>query len=425
MGPRKHTAVATDCATIALDYNRNMDPPTTHRKALPIEVTGSPRRLLGMSPAQFLRDYWQKHPLLIRSAFADFTPPIEADELAGLACEPDALARLIIHDAKCDRWSVKSSPLDETDFSGTPDSDWTLLVQDVDKWDLDVSALLENFSFLPSWRVDDVMVSYAEPGGGVGPHVDQYDVFLLQGLGQRHWAISDDPAAPQAFRDDVELRQLREFAPTHEWTLQPGDMLYLPPGIAHDGRAVGGPCMTFSIGMRAPSQGELIGDLADYLAERLPDEARYTDPDLAPVKLPGEIDRAAIERVRGAVPVAATLDDATVRDWFGRFITRYRNASTPAAPRRALTRAAFDKLLATDTPLLRHPWSRMAWTRGRAGATVFANGQAYAASVNMAIDLCRSRELVPNAKLLDAIDRSLLMALIDDGHLVAQKATRR
>lgn len=406
-------------------YNGPMAINPTSRKPLPIEVSGSPRRRLGMSPAQFLRNYWQKRPLLIRSAFADFTPPIEADELAGLACEPDALARLIIHDARCDRWSVKSSPLDETDFSGTPDSDWTLLVQDVDKWDLDVSALLENFNFLPSWRVDDVMVSYAEPGGGVGPHIDQYDVFLLQGLGQRHWAISDDPAAPKAFRDDVELRQLREFAPTHEWILQPGDMLYLPPGIAHDGRAVGGPCMTFSIGMRAPSQGELIGDLADYLAERLPDEARYTDPDLASVKLPGEIDRAAIERVRGAVPFAATLDDATVRDWFGRFITRYRNARTPALPRRALTRAAFDKLLATEARLLRHPWSRMAWARGRAGATVFANGQAYAASVNMAIDLCRSRELAPNAKLLDAIDRSLLIALIDDGHLVAQKAARR
>lgn len=378
-----------------------------------------------MSPSQFLRDYWQKRPLLVRGAFVDFKPPIEPDELAGLACESDALARLIIYDARRNHWSVKSSPLDEQDFAHTPDTDWTLLVQDVDKWDLDVAALLDNFDFLPSWRVDDVMVSYAEPGGGVGAHVDQYDVFLLQGLGQRHWALSDDPAAPMDFRSDVELKQLRAFAPTHEWTLQAGDMLYLPPGIAHHGKAVGGPCMTFSVGMRAPSQAEMVGDLADYLAERLPDEARYADPDLAAAKTPGEIDRAAIERVRSAVPFASTLNDATVRDWFGCFITRYRSARTPAPFKKAFTAAALEKQLLAQTVFLRHPWSRMAWTRGSAGATVFANGHAYPASIGMAVELCQSRQLVPQAARLEEVDRALLIALIDGGHLVAQKTTRR
>lgn len=393
------------------------------RKTPPLEVTGSPRWPLGMAPAQFLREYWQKRPLLIRQAFADFRAAIEPDELAGLACEAEALARLVIHDRSRGTWMLKSSPLDEGDFATTPDADWTLLVQDVDKWDAEVAALLDSFDFLPSWRVDDVMVSYAEPGGGVGPHVDQYDVFLLQGVGRRQWAISTDPAAPKVFRDDVELKQLLEFTPTHTWTLEPGDMLYLPPGIGHDGTAVDGPCMTFSIGMRAPSKGELVGDLADYLAERLPDEARYTDPELMPAKAPGEIDRAALERLREAVPLAATLNDATLRDWFGRFITSYRNARTPAPPRRRLTDSAFDKLLTADTPWLRHPWTRFAWARDRRGCTLFANGSAWPAPPALAVALCAQRELQIGADAADPDCRRLLRALADEGHLVPQ--TRR
>jgi 50S ribosomal protein L16 3-hydroxylase len=407
-------------------YNSRMaiTSPSPSRKPLPIEVRGSARQPLGMSPAQFLRDYWQKRPLLVRTAFPGFVPPIAPEDLAGLACEDGVLARLISHDPRRDRWTVKSGPLDEADFATTGDANWTLLVQDVDKWDIDVAALLEPFSFLPSWRVDDVMISYAEPGGGVGAHIDQYDVFLLQGLGQRHWAISTDPDAPKAFRDDVELKQLRTFEPTHEWLLEPGDMLYLPPGIGHDGVAFGGPCMTFSVGMRAPSQAELVGDLADYLAERLPEEARYTDADLGPARHPGEIDRGALERLRAAVPFASTLNDATLLDWFGGFITRYRLAQNPAPAARPLTEAALDKLLAAQTAFLRHPWSRMAWNRSRAGCTLFVNGTAYAATPSLAQRLCASRELVIEAPL-EAVERSLLRALVDDGHLVPRKPRRR
>ena len=312
----------------------------------PVEVRGSAKQPLGMSPAQFLRDYWQKRPLLIRNAFPGFEPPLQPNDLAGLACEEHTLSRLIVHDAKRDRWSVKSGPLVEDDFGKTPGTGWTLLVQDVDKWDADVARLLEHFRFVPSWRVDDVMVSYAEPGGGVGAHVDQYDVFLLQGLGQRHWAISTDPHAPMDFRPDVELKQLVQFEPTHEWLLETGDMLYLPPGIPHDGVAFGGPCMTFSVGMRAPSQAELTGDLADYLAERLSDEQRYSDPDLTPARTAGEIDPATLTRLRASLPVAAALDDDRLRDWFGRFITRYRNAQAPAPLDRPMGEAALRKQLA-------------------------------------------------------------------------------
>ena len=390
----------------------------------PIEVRGSAARPLGMSPARFLRDYWQKRPLLVRNAFPGFRPPLQPDDLAGLACEPTALARLIVHDEARDRWRVKSSPLEEADFAATPPRNWTLLVQDVDKWDADVAGLLQHFQFLPSWRMDDVMVSYAEPGGGVGAHVDQYDVFLLQGLGQRHWAISDDPLAPKAFRPDIELKQLVQFEPTHEWLLDPGDMLYLPPGIPHDGVAFGGPCMTFSVGMRAPSQAELTGDLADYIAEQLPDELRYADPDLAPARHVGEIDRAALDRLKAALPFAAALRDDLLRDWFGRFITRYRNAQVPVAPEHPLSDERFAARLAAGARLLRHPWARMAWAGGKTGGVLYVCGQAYGASVELAQRLCAERELAFDRTPV-AADRELLLALVNDGHLLLRPARRR
>ena len=393
------------------------------KNTLPIEVRGSAKQPLGMSPAHFLRDYWQKRPLLVRHAFPDFQPPLQPDDLGGLACEEGALSRLIVHDAARARWSVKTGPLDEADFAGTPEGNWTLLVQDVDKWDADVARLLQHFRFLPSWRIDDVMVSYAEPGGGVGAHVDQYDVFLLQGLGQRHWAISTDPHAPMAFRPDVELKQLVHFEPTHEWLLEPGDMLYLPPGVPHDGVAFGGPCMTFSVGMRAPSRAELTGDLADYLAERMDEAQRYADPDLAPARAAGEIDAAALARLRAALPFAAALDDDGLRDWFGRFITRYRMAQAPAPPARPLTLAALRKRLEGGAAVLRHPWTRLAWSRGRRGTTLFANGQAWPAPAALARRLCAERSLTVAPRPDDAT-LELLLALLNEGLLVLHKARR-
>jgi len=393
-------------------------------KSLPLEVRGSTKHPLGMSPAHFLRDYWQKRPLLIRNAFPDFEPPLQPDDLAGLACEPTVLARLIVHDEKRDRWHVNPGPLSEDDFAKTPKDHWTLLVQDVDKWDADVAALLEPFSFLPSWRVDDIMISYAEEGGGVGAHVDQYDVFLLQGLGQRHWAISTDPGAPKDFRHDVELKQLAHFESTHEWMLDPGDMLYLPPGVPHDGVAFGGPCMTFSIGMRAPSQAELTGDLADHIAEHLPEELRYADPDLTPAKATGEIDRAAMERLKTALPFAAALNDAMLRDWFGRFITRYRNAQVPVPLDKPFDDAALGKQLDAGATLLRHPWSRMAWTRAKSNGTLYVSGHAYPATTALAQQLCEQREFVVIHKP-NAVERTLLLALVNDGHLLVRKPRRR
>ncbi|HEY8229651.1 MAG TPA: cupin domain-containing protein [Rhodanobacteraceae bacterium] len=391
---------------------------------IPFEVGATARHRLGMPPARFLRDYWQKRPLLIRSAFPDFTPPLSPDDLAGLACMDGALARIVSHDAKHDRWTLRTGPLDDATFAKLPETNWTLLVQDVDKWDADTAALLEHFKFIPSWRIDDVMVSYAVDGGGVGAHVDQYDVFLLQGLGQRRWSIDTRPNPSTAFRDDVELKLLREFHPTHTWMLDPGDMLYLPPGVPHDGVAVG-ECMTFSIGMRAPAAGELLFDFAGHVAEALPESLRFTDPDLKPAGDAGEIDAAALHRARRAVgPASAALDDDAFADWFGGFITRYRAAQVPAPRKRGVDRASLAERL-PRVVLERDPWTRFAWRRRKRDARLYAAGAAFDAPLGWARELASGARVSDGARLArlpqQARGMALLAALIDAGHLHLRK----
>jgi 50S ribosomal protein L16 3-hydroxylase len=433
--------------------------------AMPTEVRAGRRRPLGMAPSRFLRDYWQKRPLLVRGAFPDFASPVAPDDLAGLACEELALSRIVIEDVDAStptpagprrrgqpgavaasRWTVRNGPFAETDFARLPSSHWTLLVQDVDKWDADAAALLESFRFLPSWRIDDVMVSYAEDGGSVGAHVDQYDVFLLQGLGRRRWQIDArcGPNAEFAFRDDTELKLLRTFAPTAGWVLEPGDMLYLPPGVPHLGVALGA-CMTYSIGMRAPSSAELLVDFAETLAASLPDTLRLSDPDLAPVRGDGEIDAAAIGRVarampwlrwtedgrRASSPRAAhrfpgfgAVDSRLLRAWFGRFITAYRSAQLAAPPPRRLGETAFARLFEPGARVRRNPWSRVAWMREDGGALLFVAGEAHACSVRLARQLGTHDEFEPGGRLAHR-DRALLRTLVDAGHYVAVDARRR
>lgn len=404
-----------------------------------------------MQPAHFLRDYWQKRPLLIRNAFPDFVSPLSPDDLAGLACMQGALARIVTRNTRASKsssrpgngrdpeprtgktdsglrndgkWKVLAGPFDDATFAGIPKSHWTLLVQDVDKWDADTAALLAAFDFIPSWRIDDVMISYAVDGGGVGAHVDQYDVFLLQGSGQRRWSIDTRPHPSTAFREDVELKLLREFHPTHTWTLDPGDMLYLPPGVPHDGIAMG-ECMTFSIGMRAPAAGELLFDFAAHVAETLPESQRFADPDLTPASDAGEIDGTALRRARRAVGAAAgALDDDSFADWFGGFITRYRAAQAAVPRKRRVDRAALAACL-PGSVLERDPWSRFAWRRRGRNARLYVAGSAMDAPLAWARELASGAREFDGARLarlpLQARGIALLAMLLDGGHLQLRK----
>ena len=266
-----------------------------------------PSSLLGELPApEFLRRYWQKQPLFIEAACSDYASPITADELAGLACDEHVEARLVYADAECP-YRLEFGPFQERRFERLGTRDWTLLVQDVDKWVPEVAALLRRVAFIPSWRIDDIMLSIAAPGRSVGPHADSYDVFLLQVAGTRRWQVSHHFDASR-LRTDTDLGVLQDFRAEREWLAKPGDVLYLPPNVAHYGVAQT-ECMTFSLGMRAPSDHELLRQYVQALdaGELLtsPVEQRYADPDLKPTNDPGRVDPDALKRLgrllRGAV----------------------------------------------------------------------------------------------------------------------------
>ena len=391
--------------------------PKRRTPPLPFEIDAAAGpHPLGMAPAAFLRDYWQKRPLLIRNAFPGYVSPLQPEDLAGLACEDGVLARLIEHDRTTDGWRVRSAPIPEEVFPALPDRDWTLLVQDMDKWDADLRALLDRFDFLPRWRIDDVMVSFAATGGSVGAHIDQYDVFLLQAQGHRRWMIDAGPNPPLGFRPDVELKLLREFHPTHDWVLEPGDMLYLPPGVPHHGIAVD-PCLTFSVGMRAPSAAELLGDFVDTLAADAPEDLRLRDPDLQPSKDPNEIDAAAMARVVEALNLLRMNDPDALGDWFGSFITQYRSAVEPAADEAARPRIEVEWDLAHGATLARHPWSRMAWRRAAKGARLYAGGQVHVLPARDAARLAAADAVGGGLyEALSQAGRDAVIALLESGH---------
>ena len=212
----------------------------------------------GRTIQDFLQNYWQKRPLLVRGALPGFSSPITPEALMGLACEEHANARIVLESNGQYPWEVRYGPFDEEDFLELPESGWTVLVQEVDRYVAEVQDLLASVRFVPNWRLEDVQVSYAAPRGNAGPHVDSYDVFLLQGMGQREWAIGGVPEPEDVpMQEDLDLSLLKEFKAASRWVLGPGDMLYLPPRYAHLGIALG-PCLTYSIGFRAPEKGTLV-----------------------------------------------------------------------------------------------------------------------------------------------------------------------
>ncbi|MDK2777332.1 MAG: cupin domain-containing protein [Pseudomonadota bacterium] len=276
--------------------------------------------LLGdLTVEEFLRDYWHKKPLLIRNAWPGFEPLLSAQELAGLSLEEEIESRIVEEQGKDGPWSIRKGPFSEDDYQALPESHWTLLVQAVDHWIPEAAALLEHFRFIPGWRIDDLMISYAVDGGSVGPHYDQYDVFLLQAEGQREWRIGQMCGEDTPFLKGPKIRILENFEESGRWVLNPGDMLYLPPALAHYGIAQG-ECQTYSIGFRAPALAELAPMVLDDVMDHACDDQRYADPDLAPQTTPGLIDHAAANRLR-ALLMSAISDDARLQSILGRLMT--------------------------------------------------------------------------------------------------------
>lgn len=270
----------------------------------------------GLDPETFLRNNWQRLPSVFRNAIT-VQAPVSPEELAGLALEEHIESRIV--DSSADTWVRLDGPFSEEFFLNRPDSGWTLLVQGVDLWLPRTEAIIEAFNFLPRWRFDDVMVSYATPGGSVGPHFDHYDVFLIQVSGHRSWRLGQSCELDAAVDSSSGLKILQDFQQTNEHILAPGDILYVPPGIAHWGESID-ESITYSVGFRAPTAAEMLYDLAIELESR--NDARHlADPPLTPNMAGTDIHPAYISSARSFLETIIA-DDQFIADWLARYMTR-------------------------------------------------------------------------------------------------------
>ncbi|GLZ88906.1 hypothetical protein Pres01_49570 [Metapseudomonas resinovorans] len=372
----------------------------------------------GLTAREFLRDYWQQKPLLIRQAIPGFESPISPDELAGLSLEEEVESRLVLEHGERP-WELRRGPFAEDTYQNLPERDWTLLVQAVDQFVPEVAELLEHFRFLPSWRIDDVMISYAAPGGGVGPHFDNYDVFLLQGHGRRHWKLGQMCDAESALLPHADLRILADFQQSEEWVLEPGDMLYLPPRLAHFGIAEDD-CMTYSVGFRAPSAAEVLTHFTDFLAQFMPDEERYSDAGTAPTSDPHEIQRDALDRLKSLLNEHMS-DERLLLTWFGQFMTEPRYPELVAGAE--VEEEDFLGAIEDGAVLIRNPSARLAWSEVDVGLVLFASGQSrlLPASLRELLKLICAAEALHldnlGQWLADDEGRKLLLELVKQGSL--------
>ncbi|HSH92022.1 MAG TPA: cupin domain-containing protein [Ramlibacter sp.] len=368
--------------------------------------------LAGLSPQQFMKRHWQKKPLLVRGALPGFEPVLDRAALFELASRDEVESRLVAHNGK-KGWSFRRGPFSRRGLPPLSQRGWSLLVQGVDLHEPRAHELLQRFSFMPHARLDDLMVSYASDGGGVGPHFDSYDVFLLQAQGQRRWRYGRQKDL--SLRGDVPLKILASFEPEEEHVLEPGDMLYLPPGYAHDGMAQG-ECQTYSIGFRSPARGELARELLQRLSEDAGDavgESLYKDPNQAATEAPGEIPRELARFAQDALR-AALKDPLAVERALGEYLTD---------PKANVWFESQDVKGAIATLVLDRR-TRMMYDAKH----VFINGESYRAAGRDAAlmrSLADSRELGPRELAKASEDaRSLLRSWCEAGWAHPRKATR-
>ncbi len=362
----------------------------------------------------FLAEHWQKKPLLIRQAVSDIISPLTPDELAGLACEADTNARLILEHPGCSEnetpWSVEYGPFDEGRFSNLPESHWSLLVSDVEKHIEAAADMIEQFRFIPDWRIDDLMISYAPPGGSVGPHTDAYDVFLLQLQGQRQWSINGD--FDQMPLENTELSILKNFTPAQQWTLNPGDMLYLPPNVAHHGVALNN-CMTASIGFRAPAVNAIVSGYADRLAGMIDDSVFYTDPDLSIQPHPAEISADAIIKTQQLLTEQLTVNTESVQRWLGEYSSDPKS-SGPEPPAQKFTEFSALRDVIMNHTLRPAVESNFLFSKTQQGALLFVDGKSYAVTEAFAEHICQRN--IHCEKLFSIIDSTTEQILLDLYH---------
>lgn len=327
----------------------------------------------GITTEQFLKEYWQKKPLYVPNAFEQFESLIDANELAGLACEEHIESRLIFENGPNHPWELINGPFNDDTFANLPANDWTLLIQAIDQILPEASNFLNHFNFIPNWRLDDLMVSFAVPGGSVGPHYDQYDVFLIQAEGERLWQIGDPCSSDTEFRQDTPLHILTEFDQTNSWLTKPGDLLYIPPRVPHFGVAQTA-CQTYSVGFRAPSHGEIIENFAGFLADKLNHDQRFTDTSNQAQDNPGLINNETITKLQSIIQ-SATNDTSAIKEWFAGYMSQPKYESNPDEIPFGVSHDEMKAIIESSTELRRNEQARFVYTEDEGVIQLFISGQ--------------------------------------------------
>ncbi|UNM96130.1 cupin domain-containing protein [Ignatzschineria rhizosphaerae] len=317
-------------------------------KAQPLSFLG------GLTAETFLREYWQKKPLFVKNAFPNFEDPLSADEIAGLAFESFIPSRFIFEKGGERPWQLKMGPATEDDFATLKDKKWMLVVNDVEKNLPELKSMTAPFTFIPNWRLDDLQVSLGEDGGNVGAHWDDYDVFLIQGMGQKKWQISYLPVSEDDFLKGVDIRLIENFKVDEEWIVEPGDMLYLPPRIGHYGVNIGR-SVTWSVGFRAPKHQEMFRDFIEMKFDNIAEDARFSDLELEVSTQYGELTDDAIDRVVKVIKEGLLTNRDEIAKWFGVFMTEPKMYQTPELLEEKLTLEAVMTFLDEGGALEVHP----------------------------------------------------------------------
>ena len=371
----------------------------------------------------FLANYWQKKPLYIPQLIPGFQDPISPEELAGLAMEADCESRLL-EGTEPDSWELSQGPFAESRFTALPNDGWTLLVQAVDQWNEPVFDLKQLFQFLPQWRIEDVMVSFAANGAGVGPHFDYYDVFLVQGSGTRNWQIGPKYSSESKIKNCSGLSILEEFEAVADYTLQAGDALYVPPQYAHWGKSQQR-SMCYSIGCRAPSTAEILEGYSDSIIDRCEPEDRYTDPMAQVPERRGEIDTQSVSNSFNSL--METLDNKeNYYRWFGQFATRPKIQNSISSPEQPYDEAELLEELANSAIAI-NPSSRFSFLELKpSGKTLlFVDGESIELAPQLAWyahSLCQAPEISKqDMKKISQAPESLkhTLKLLNQGSLIS------
>lgn len=368
-------------------------------------------------PEDFLKNYWQKKTLVVRNAFPNFQCPISAEELAGLSCEEEINARILIEKDGEHPWQAVFGPMDDEIFASMPESHWTLIINDLEKIIPEFSWIPDLFNFIPEWRFDDLMCSYAADQGSVGPHFDLYDVFIIQGEGKRRWQISTAEVANDNQVSETPLRIQSEFNAEEEWILEPGDMIYIPPGVSHYGVSLGD-SISFSVGYRAVSHADILGDFIAHITQNCPPELTYRDSDLKAQANTGEIKADAIARVKKILVQYLDPNHPEIARWFGRFMSDSKSDRLEQEMQSFNNAEELLDAINNGENLYRHPASRFAFIKNAEHSQLFIDGHDYQVSSKFAESLCKTRRVDAQLfKLATAEQKQLLLDLFHAGSL--------